>query len=335
MSTFSVIIPCYKYGRYLPGCVASVLGQDDADVRALVIDDASPDDSAEVAAHLAERDGRLQVRRHAVNHGHIATYNEGLEWASGDYLLLISADDLLIPGALRRSGRLLDTCPNVGLTYGRQIRFQGDFPPTLAAPPSDVHEHQILRGDEFIATCCALGHNPVATPTAVVRTALQKDLGGYRAELPHTADLEMWLRFAARADVGVVNADQAFKREHPGNMQRTYLANIARELKQLEAAVAAFFQGAYAGRANAKPLWRQARQALAGAAFWEASHAFDRRDVAACRELLDYARSLDPELPASRQWARLRSKRLPGPALWSLLRPLVDRLRPAASVQAT
>src|SRR4051794_40019596 len=100
MSQVDVVIPCYKYAHFLPGCVGSVLAQDGVDVRVLVIDDCSPDDTAEVAAGLRAADPRVEFRRHAVNRGHIATYNEGLlEWAAGDYVLLLSADDMLTPGA--------------------------------------------------------------------------------------------------------------------------------------------------------------------------------------------------------------------------------------------
>ena len=53
--TVSVVIPCYRYGRFLPACVQSVLDQDGVDVRVLIIDDASPDDSAEVAAGWRRR----------------------------------------------------------------------------------------------------------------------------------------------------------------------------------------------------------------------------------------------------------------------------------------
>ena len=95
MPSVSVVIPCYKYGRFLPGCVRSVLDQEGVDVRVLIIDDASPDDSAQVALDLAADDERVEARVHEVNKGHIATYNEGLlEWADGDYSVLISADDL-------------------------------------------------------------------------------------------------------------------------------------------------------------------------------------------------------------------------------------------------
>ena len=78
----------------------------------LIIDDASPDDSAAVAARLAAADQRIEVRVHELNRGHIATYNEGLlEWAEGDYCVLISADDLLTPGSLARATAVLEAHP--------------------------------------------------------------------------------------------------------------------------------------------------------------------------------------------------------------------------------
>ena len=53
MSSVSVVIPCYRYGHYLADCVGSALdGQDGVDVRVLIIDDASPDDSADAARAL-------------------------------------------------------------------------------------------------------------------------------------------------------------------------------------------------------------------------------------------------------------------------------------------
>ena len=88
MARVDVIVPCYNYGHFLEGCVESALRQEGVDVRVLIIDDASPDDTEVVGRRLAERDPRVTYRRHAVNQGHIATYNEGLlEWADGDYAL--------------------------------------------------------------------------------------------------------------------------------------------------------------------------------------------------------------------------------------------------------
>jgi len=102
------------------------LGQAGVDVRVLVIDDASPDNTAEVAAALAGKDPRVIIIRHATNKGHIKTYNEGIEWASADYMLLLSADDYLLPGALRRAAELMDAYPEVGFTFGNVIELSDD-----------------------------------------------------------------------------------------------------------------------------------------------------------------------------------------------------------------
>ena len=115
MARVDVIIPCYRYAHYLGAAVRSVLSQSHRDVRILIIDDASPDDTAAVAAALAAGDSRISVARHAENRGHIATYNEGLAWAEGDYVVLLSADDMLAPGALRRAVAVLEARPDVAL----------------------------------------------------------------------------------------------------------------------------------------------------------------------------------------------------------------------------
>ena len=91
----SVVIPCYNYGRYLPAAVASALDQQGLDVDVLVVDDASPDGSHLVAQELAASDPRVDVLVHENNAGHIQTYNDGLARAEGDYVVLLSADDLL------------------------------------------------------------------------------------------------------------------------------------------------------------------------------------------------------------------------------------------------
>ena len=70
----------------------------------VIVDDASPDDSADVARRIAARDPRVDVVVHGTNKGNIATFNEGLlDWVDGDYCLLLSADDRATPGALRRA----------------------------------------------------------------------------------------------------------------------------------------------------------------------------------------------------------------------------------------
>jgi glycosyltransferase involved in cell wall biosynthesis len=327
MSRVDVIIPCYNYGRFLGRCVQSVLSQTEVEVKALVLDDASMDETAEIAAAMAARDKRVQFRRHATNCGHIATYNEGFEWATSEFLLLLSADDLLTPGALGRAVRLMDQNPEVGLACGRQIVFQSEDQLDAIVPNLSAPGVRLLTGPEFLHSVCQSGANSVATPTAVVRTQLQKELGGYRKELPHTADLETWLRLATRGSVGILDADQAFKRMHGRNMQREFLDGVRADLEQRAAAFRLFFRGEGHRVSDTERLEGLANLQLAREAFWAACQAFDAGDLGQCQELLDLALQLDSAIQSTPEWSRLRWKRRLGPRLWSVLRPVADGLR--------
>ena len=127
MTSVSVVIPCYNYGHLLGDAVNSVLDdQDGVDVQVLIIDDASPDGSAEVARKIAAGDPRVEVAVHAANKGHIATYNEGLlDWAGGDYCVLLSADDRLTPGALQRAAGFSRRPPQRRIRLRKRAVVQG------------------------------------------------------------------------------------------------------------------------------------------------------------------------------------------------------------------
>src|SRR4051812_40163057 len=88
MSSVDVFIPCYKYAHYLRGCVESVLKQQGVDLRVLILDDCSPDDTPEIARQLMREDPRVAYYRNPSNRGHIETYNIGIDWCAGDYCLL-------------------------------------------------------------------------------------------------------------------------------------------------------------------------------------------------------------------------------------------------------
>ena len=219
MTSVSVVIPCYNYGHLLDDAITSVLDdQEGVDVRVLIIDDASSDDSAEVAGKIAARDSRVEVAVHATNRGHIATYNEGLlEWADGDYCVLMSADDRLTPGALQRAIDFLDAHPSVGFVYGNVLWFADGAPLPMAR--TRVRGWSLWSGQLWLERRFRQAQTGISSPEVVVRTSLQKRVGGYDVRLPHLGDTEMWMRLAANADVGYLRGvDQAYYRRHEQNM---------------------------------------------------------------------------------------------------------------------
>jgi hypothetical protein len=285
-----VAVPCYQYGRYLRQCVSSVLDQEGCDVRVLIIDNASTDDSVEVAQQLAADDARVEVVARRRNLGPHASFNEGIDWVRADYFVILCADDLLAPGALARATSLMGRCPHVHLTFGATLRFPEEgVIPHLACGRPDARWH-VLPGRDLLERCVRgqLDHQPIA----IVRTAAQKQVGYYRPQLPHTDDLELWMRFACIGSVAETDAIQGLHRTHPAN--RSGSMNLQAWLHEIEAAFESFFAHEGAALPDAARLHRTARRSLAGQAYWCALSALCRREAAASFDLLRLAFRLSP-----------------------------------------
>jgi glycosyltransferase involved in cell wall biosynthesis len=331
MSCVDVIVPCYRYGHFLRECVNSVLTQSLSTVRVLIIDDASPDNTAEVAEELCLEDSRVELIRHNDNKGHIYTYNEGIDWASSDYVLLLSADDYLLPGALIRATGLMDNHPQVGFTFGSamQLTENGLIRSSLPiAKALDETDTLILTGREFIEVSAA--RNIVPTPTALVRTELQKAVGGYRPELPHAGDMEMWLRLAAHGFVGVIKAYQAVYRVHKANMSHDYYEKDwwMSDLQQRRAAIRLFFENCgYEAMSDAPALYSRTLWFVSRDAIGYASHAFNEGAMDACEQLIQFAVETCPQIKFSLPWAKISCKRRLGLTAWRSAQPFIQYLR--------
>ena len=300
----TVVIPCYDYGHYLPAAVRSALDQPGVEVEVIVVDDASPDGSVAVAHELAAGDARVRVIAHAQNRGHIQTYNDGIAEATGDFVVLLSADDLLAPGSLERSTRLMREHPRVGLVYGYA-------PPFTDAPPAQRRARTrfaVWPGAEWLERLCARGSNMLTNPEAILRRDVMVALGGYDPAMPHSADMDLWMRAAALADVGRVNGpDQAYYRVHDANMHLTDYSGLLTDMRAREHTFETFFDGAGRELPQSEALRARAREAIAREALRYASTARDAGGAiggATVEELRHYATAVWPAIARTRVWRR-------------------------------
>lgn len=103
----SVIIPAYRAETTVAEAVQSVLSQSLGDFEIIVVNDASPDATAE-AVERAFADAssgisrsRLKLINHTENRGSAASWQTGLDAATGRYVTKLDADDSLLPEALQ------------------------------------------------------------------------------------------------------------------------------------------------------------------------------------------------------------------------------------------
>jgi GT2 family glycosyltransferase len=165
-----VVVVTYGGGRDLPACVDALRRQGEAVARIVVIDNASPDDTAARAAAI---DG-VEVVRNATNVGYAAAMNQGYAMSSAPYLLSLNADCVLGDG-------YVDACVAAVEAHDRAAAATG----VLRLPNGLVDSSGIAMGaayvagerDRFEATPSAAEPFGVSGAAALWRRAALETLG--------------------------------------------------------------------------------------------------------------------------------------------------------------
>jgi glycosyltransferase involved in cell wall biosynthesis len=289
MPSIDVVIPNYQYGRYLPGCVASILAQGIPDTRILIIDNASTDNSVEVAQEIARQDARVELVARSTNLGPHASFNEGLDWARARYFSVMCADDLAMPQAYARAIALMERHPGVGLAYGRALRVIGDEPPAASAQGSPGSRWRIQPGRAAIEAFCRQGFLPMVCCSTIMRTEAHKRAGYYRPSLPHSDDFELWLRVACLADVASTEAVQGALRIHPQALSRFTYDHCLWDFSMYEGLFEAFFAQEGGRLESGERLYRLARRGVSSRAYWSGLARACRGEWSDALTLLRYA----------------------------------------------
>lgn len=189
----SVIITSYNYAHYLSESISSVLSQDVPSLELIVVDNASTDNTDEVAGQFSG-DPRLRYYKNATNIGLTPNHNRGLELARGDYILFVSADDKLLPGHLRRCFDYLEAHAAIDMVYTGVIFIDANSRPfgvrnMIGQLPVDYDGGR----NEFAAQLSEGCY--VAWPSMLARRSLYDELGPLH--LMTAADYEIAVRWAA------------------------------------------------------------------------------------------------------------------------------------------
>ncbi|MFZ2099482.1 MAG: glycosyltransferase family A protein [Oricola sp.] len=291
VASIDVIVPSYNYARYLPECVGSALSQSVEDIRVLVIDNASIDNSLEVAQRLAREDSRVEVVARETNLGPHASFNEGIDRARADYLVILCADDVLVPGALGSAIAQLEARPDAVFAFGPEVNMK-EFARHEAS--SRAGRWSMSSGDGFIERCCHLLGVGIGFGSAVVRTSVQKEVGHYDPSLPYTDDLDMLLRLARHGSVVECTSPIGIRREHDANMSKIFLRKRVTDLQEREVTFDRYFANGSDRLSNVARKRSIVRSRLAEAAYLSAASHLLRGHRADAGELYRYGLKLKP-----------------------------------------
>jgi glycosyltransferase involved in cell wall biosynthesis len=198
----SIVIPSYNHASYLQAAIDSILAQDYPRIELIVIDDGSTDGSPSILRSYGSRfHWEIQT-----NQGQVATLNRGWLMSRGDVLGYLSADDLLLEGAISSAVRCLERNPDAVLAYC-------DF--NLIDPDSAVVRR--VRAPEFDYRRMVVEIECPPGPGAFFRRSAFEKAGTWNTQFKQMLDYEYWLRLGLHGRFVRIPEVLAAYRVHPGS----------------------------------------------------------------------------------------------------------------------
>lgn len=91
----TIALPIYNVEKYLDRCIESLVNQTYKNLEIILVDDCSPDGSAQICDEWAERDARIKVIHKKVNEGQGIARNNAIDISKGEYICFFDSDDYI------------------------------------------------------------------------------------------------------------------------------------------------------------------------------------------------------------------------------------------------
>ncbi len=213
----SVCIPTYCGAEHLGAAIESVLNQDFSDYELLIIDDNSPDHTAQVVAKY--QDARIRYIKNSENLGPEGNWNKCLTEAQGQYFKLLPHDDVLAPTCLSRQVATLDNDieQTLALVFCKR-QIIGHNGRVIASRGYPGGKEGVIDRNQAIKNSIRKGTNLIGEPGAVMfRYSLAEKVGAFDGSISYIIDLDYWFRLLLHGDAYYMDAPLASFRVAPGS----------------------------------------------------------------------------------------------------------------------
>jgi len=211
MATVDVLVPTFNRSAMLRRCLESIQAQTYTDIRVIIGDNCSDDDTGIVAQNFCGRDARFSYVRNATNLGMYGNMNALFTRVTAPYVHCMHDDDWLEPCFYERMIAGLEESPEAGLAWPRVILSQGENEIGYRLPERFSHD-QVLPAETAFEE---LVHgNFIIFPAVILRTSVWREIGSFSEYM--AADWLMWLRIALHHDLKFIDNPLFHYRLHEG-----------------------------------------------------------------------------------------------------------------------
>ena len=203
MPKVSVIIPSYNHEKYVAEAIQSVLDQTYQDFEIVVTDDASTDATADIVSKFSDK--RIKLFRFDKNCGASVAANNCIANSSGEYIAMLSSDDVFYPDKLAKQVDFLDSNPQVAsvLSYAQIIDDDGDDFKDDNHFYTRIFIQKNRTRFEWLNFFFFHG-NCLCHPSALTRRDCYNKVGTYNSLFAQLPDFDFWIRLCTYYEIHIL-----------------------------------------------------------------------------------------------------------------------------------
>lgn len=204
MPTVSVIIPSYNHEPYIEECLESVLHQTFQDFEIVITDDGSTDGTVEKIMRFT--DPRIKIFRHTKNQGACIAANNCLNNAQGQYIAMLSSDDVWMPEKLQIQVDFLRAHPEIHAVFSK-IHWIDEESKPINDPDffyKDVFNVENRSRFEWLYHFF-YGGNCLCHPSSLIRREVYDEVGQFNPCMANLPDFDLWVRLCLHYEIFVLD----------------------------------------------------------------------------------------------------------------------------------
>ena len=205
----SIIVPSYNHAQFLEERIESILNQDFHNFEVILLDDLSPDNSAEI---LKKYQNHPKVSHCIINEKNSGStfyqWNKGIDLAKGELIWIAESDDVADPQFLTKLVPKFDQNSDLVLAYSQSYRMnaQGEVTGTWKdctdSSDSELFTRDFeLSGLEYIERFLTFQNTIPNASGVVFKKKCYLDVGSANPSLKFIGDWDIWFRIVSQGDI--------------------------------------------------------------------------------------------------------------------------------------
>lgn len=221
MPLVSIVCLSHNHEEYIEEAIHSVLNQTYKEIEIILVDDASTDNSKAILQSIADRKD-IQFIDLRTPHGNCSAFNKALHVSSGEYIIDLSCDDVLLPERVER-GLQTFKGKNVGIEFCNVLNID----PNGLALHTHFSDAFVAEGDLY-KTLIQKYH--ISPPGMMTKRSVLEELGGYDESLTYE-DFDFWIRSSRKHAYGYTDSVLVKKRNVPHSLSKKQFKFLTRHQK--------------------------------------------------------------------------------------------------------